>query len=318
MLCLTIWILICNFVNLRFEWIMFVHLFMTIWWICTYYFFYSYCKSNPKSLKYIIGLFSIMFLLYVYFSFASQARIQLNRDMDHAVLNYAYNILVFLPLVLLIKNSTVRSVLLFLGIGTLFLSFKRGPLVILPVMYIAYQFAIPDSRLSLSSKFSRLFVAGFFFCMLFYIVDVISGGFLSNRFTISELQDGSNRAEMWSLALEDISNRDFASLLIGKGSGSSIELLSSGVHNEWLEFIFTYGLIGALIYFFFGVSLFRKYLRLKKRASEFAPIIGVLVAFWSVVGIFSGFCFVHTSFYFFATLGIVDALESRYKQQISI
>ena len=45
-----------------------------------------------------------------------------------------------------------------------------------------------------------------------------------------------------------ILNRNFFEFLIGKGSGSSLSIIGSGVHNEILEMLFSYGVIGLIIY----------------------------------------------------------------------
>lgn len=309
MVALVIWILLCNIMTERMGWVMGVHLFMSIWWICTYYFFYVYCSTNPGSSDYIIAIFSLMLILYLYFSVTSQTRIQLNRDTDHAVLNYAYNILAFVPIVLLIKNKVIRYVLLLLAIGALFFSFKRGPLVILPAMCVFYQLGQSNSKKGTVSRIINLIVILVLFLAVFAIADKASGGFLSSRFSRSELQYGSTRNELWATAIADIRSRDFFTLLIGKGSGSSIELLTSGVHNEWLEFLFSFGIIGVILYFIFGVSLLGKFNKMRKNYSTYAPIMGILTAFFWMVGLFSGFYFVHASFYFFAMLGMIDAFE---------
>lgn len=311
MVLLLLWIILCNLVNHRLDWTMYVHLFLAIWWICSYFYFYVYCRANPNSTTYIIDFFSLMMIMYLYFSFESQTRIQMNRETEHVVLNYAYNILAFIPIILLRKNRITRYFLLFLAISAIFLSFKRGPLVILPGMYLAYHLGLIESKKGVLKQLLKLILAVIVFVITFSAVDSLSGGFLSSRFTASELQYGSTRQELWAMAIEDIADRDLFTFLIGKGSGSSIELLTSGVHNEWLEFLFSFGAIGVVLYFCFGISLVIKFSQMRKKKSIYTPVVGTLVAFFWIVGFFSGFYFVHASFYFFALLGIIDALETR-------
>lgn len=313
MLLLTVWLIICNLVNGRLGWIMYVHLFLSIWWFFSYLFINTYCSINPGAVDYIIDAFSMLLLLYLYFAIVSQSRILDIRETEYVVMNYAYNILAFIPIVLLLKNKTIKYILLGIAIVAIFLSYKRGPLVILPFMYLLYQHGLPNSKKNFIKQLLGLLIAVVLFILVYYIVDTASGGFLSSRFAKSELQYGSSRDELWSTAISDIASRDFFTLLIGKGSGSSIDLLTSGVHNEWLEFLFSFGIIGVTLYFLFGVSLIKKFVKMKKLKSDYAPIMGMLIAFFWIVGLFSGFYFVHASFYFFALLGIIDALDRRKK-----
>ena len=136
---------------------------------------------------------------------------------------------------------------------------------------------------------------------------------MSERFSKEQLEDGSNRNVMWHIAMTDIEQRDFFTLLIGKGSGSSIKLLGSGCHNEWLEFLFSFGVIGVVLYLGFGLALINRYRYLLKVKSIYAPALGVEVIFFWCVGLFSGFYFTHSSLYFFAFLGL---LESLHRQEI--
>lgn len=311
MIGMPIWIFVCSLMN-GISWVMYVHLFLSVWWISSYQYFYRYTLYNPESIDLVKIFFIIVFFFYVYMSVYAQANIALTRDQEHIVLNYAYNIISFVPIFLLFKNKRIRLSLLVIAVVMLFFSYKRGPLLILPIMYFVY---ILSTRNNSSSK-TIVKVLGLLLVVIisFSVADYYSGGYLSSRFSSEELADGSNRSEMWAMAWYDIKNRDLFTLLIGKGSGSSIKLLTSGCHNEWLEFLFSFGVIGVILYFTLGCRLIKRYLTLRKTGSSYAGVYGALVVFFWMVGFFSGFYFVHSSFYYFASLGLIESLV--YKEQL--
>ena len=205
----------------------------------------------------------------------------------------------FIPYCLLIENRKIRFILLGIIFTVLILSFKRGPLVIHPMMYLIYQYSrVHKKKYAFFRLVLQIICFACVFFLVFAFVDKSSGGFLSERFSKEQLEDGSNRNEMWRMAMNDIDQRGFFTLLVGKGSGSSIKLL---------------GIVGVVLYLGLGLALINRYRYLLKVKSVYAPALGVEVIFFWCVGLFSGFYFTHSSFYFFAFLGL---LESLHRQEI--
>lgn len=311
---IPIWLFFRNAFEYSNYWISGVHLFISLWWIATYYYIFKYTSLNPKCIAIIKILFIFILAIYIGVFFYAQASIQQIYGEDNVVLNYSYFIMSFIPYCLLIENRKIRLILLGIIFTVLILSFKRGPLVILPMMYLIYQYSRVHKK---KYAFFRLVLQVICFACVFFLVfafvDKSSGGFLSERFSKEQLEDGSNRNEMWRMAMNDIDQRGFFTLLVGKGSGSSIKLLGSGCHNEWLEFLFSFGIVGVVLYLGLGLALINRYRYLLKVKSVYAPALGVEVIFFWCVGLFSGFYFTHSSFYFFAFLGL---LESLHRQEI--
>lgn len=312
---LTGWILMENLIVNVGGWLQYVHLFLALWWIVSYYYFYSILRNKPRQSIDVRNFFFVMMCLYMGLTvYAYTSMVAIRGDSFKGVLNYAYSVLAFVPFVFLFPKKICNLSLVAI-LGLLVFSMKRGPLIIFPLMYLTYQYASLSIKHKYSTFISRLILFVVFFGIAFYIGDQISDGFLSHRFGKEELQDGSNRRYIYELAFNDIQSRDFITLLLGTGSGSSINLIGTGVHNEWLEFLFTFGLIGVILYFIFGLSILKRYRQYLRRKSPFAPILGTLTVFFWTVGMFSGFYFTHSSFYFFSCLGVIEALEHNRKKE---
>lgn len=312
MVIITGWILFDNYLLGRLSWIAYVHLFMTIWWLVSFTYFTKYLKNNPAS-KYLmlIGFFLIMcmyFVITVYSSISMHEIKDENIVGKILVLNYAYFVLVFFPYTFLYSGKYQKFAVA--GIVALLLfSMKRGPLIIMPLMYLTYVYSQSKLNGQLGRAMLKILQFAIIAGICFYIADNLSEGFLSHRFEKGQLADGSNRSLMWSMAIDAIGSRDFITILTGAGSGSSIELLGSGVHNEWLEFMFSFGAIGVLLYFIFGFRLVGRYNYFMRQKSPYAPLFAMQCTFFWTVGMFSGFYFTHSSFYFFTFLAIIEALN---------
>ena len=143
------------------------------------------------------------------------------------------------------------------------------------------------------------------------LVDKISMGFMSERFSSESLADGSGRTTNRNLALSAINDRDFVNLLIGSGHGSSVDLIGTGVHNEWLEFLFSFGVIGLILYTILGILFLYECIKGVKKRLPYAPHMCMMMGYFYMVSIFSGFYGVYVTYYFFVFMSIVRYLNEK-------
>jgi len=66
---------------------------------------------------------------------------------------------------------------------------------------------------------------------------------------------GSGRLDIWTMAVNVIFSSPNLPLLIGHGYGATVELLHIGGHNDILEIIIDFGIIGLLLYSMFCYHL---------------------------------------------------------------
>jgi len=177
------------------------------------------------------------------------------------VLNIIYNVIALLPwMYILIHKKWYK----WLNIAIIFLTFvslKRGAIVALIVMLLV-QFMYNKSYSIKKIIVSLLTVA--LLITAFNFVNSYSDGFLEARFQGENLTSGSGRTLQYELAMNDIAKRDFFTLTVGNGSNYSIGLVGTGIHNEWLEMLSSYGLIGAFLY----LALFVNMMMMNKRYSN--------------------------------------------------
>lgn len=307
---LLIWVFFVNLYNKRPIWILSVHLFLNSWWLFTYSFNSVYVSKNRDCFKQYLIYYILLYGIYYLINIRARSNIIALTERDIAITGYSYYAVVFLPFMFLIKKNWIKIVLIFSSIVLIISSFKRGPIIILPIMLLTYYYVnYKMGRASFSSFIRLLFV--FLVCFgLFFWVNSITEGALMDRFSAEQLEQGSGRSDMWRMALQDISDRDNLTLLIGKGSGASFELLQTGAHNEWIEFLYSFGLIGVLLYAILCVrfwGVIRYAIRMKYM---YAAELSMMIVFCFISGLFSGFYFQYTSFYFFSFLGIVQGINT--------
>ena len=283
LLALACWIFLENTFYGNFSWHMLIVLNMSILWILSYMFFYFQARKNAAIVYVGVWIFFFIYLVAtVYYFF--HASFTLNRI---PVLNIAYCVLAFLPFIFTRAGSLSRCGAFLLALGPVLLSMKRGAYIALPLMICAENWV---RALTQKDLFKRLFIIVVLIGLLiigFYIADCYSGGFISNRFSYEQLADGSGRKAMYALAWDNILHRSFGTFLIGEGAGGSIQLIGTTVHNEWLEFLFTYGLIGFLLYAYLIYSMFVKLYRVLKTRSSYAPSVIMMCSLYFVLSMIS-------------------------------
>ena len=104
-------------------------------------------------------------------------------------------------------------------------------------------------------------------------------------------------------------------MFFGTGGDSTLKILGVNAHNEWLEFMFCYGIVGVILYLSFILSLVFRYYTLLREGSQYASHWGMLTVYVILVGMFGMFYFAHSSFYVFFFIGL---LESKIEQSFEL
>lgn len=303
---LTLWLFTSNLLNDNFDRGTQLHLMLSVLWIFTYYDIYIH-GMKYKRYNSIALLFSCMMLVYFVVNLYAQSNITSQLGRDFGMTSYAYYLLAIMPFVILIPNKLISRIIFISACLLVIVSLKRGPIITLGLMLISYYVVSNMIGTKLISFKALLFLVVFLVFACYFINDY-TDGFLAYRFSSDEMLGASGRDEMWRQVINTIENRSVFSSLIGFGSGASIKLLGTGVHNEWLEFLLSFGLIGVCLYFTLLLSFIDRVRKLIKIKSPLAPLYSMIICFFIFSGMSDGFYFVYWTFYFFASIGLLEAL----------
>lgn len=205
-----------------------------------------------------------------------------------------------------IKMQLILSIIiLILG----FMSYKRTSILIVFVGFFIYLLAL--SIYSLKFKIKNFFIFCLFVIVILLIFNAFSDRYIERRFISSFSDGGSGRLRIWSSIFDRFISSSTFQKLFGHGYFSvlnPIEGYTHSAHNDFLEILFDYGLIGVLYFQFILFFIFRNiYLYLKKQSNQYlvAPF-GFIFSIWFFMGMFSHLIFypVHNLSYMFF-LGII-------------
>lgn len=298
--------------SLSSSWTAMIFLNYALSWVLISRFGYVYVSQNADAWPLLQRLVALLFVFYVFYVIAGRLAIQSAHPDTDPVLNSIYSVLVFFPWFLVFRDKAKV-----VGIGLIVvltaMSLKRGAILALVLMAFA-SFFVEQLRRERSVRpvFTFLLIAGVAMASVWY-VNHSTEGMLRSRFSEEELRRGSGRSERYGLALRSFGKSPLVTKMIGSGPSSTDDSLGGGAHNEWLEFLLDFGVIGCGFLFVLFVGLFLRVRQLVGRRSRYGAAYIALVTLFAVQSLVSSFYFCQSSIVSFMFLGVVEALAAAEK-----
>lgn len=233
----------------------------------------------------------ILLTFFYYYNYQNNAWIEIQNQN-----NAAYTLLFFAPLLLCCDNRYVRYIVLALtGIALLF-SLKRSGIV--AYMLALASFLFIDIFVNKSSK-NRLMLLIIVVLGLYGLYNVSQfflgerSELLINRFTLLEEGD-SERTQIYNTTIQMIAKNDLVDYVTGHGYGGVAKdsPLKCSAHNDYLEFMYDYGIIGLTLLLLFVIHFIKYVISLIRRKSSYAA-----PAMFALVIILVNSCFSHVFYY---------------------
>lgn len=304
LLTMAVWTFLDNLILGNFygnsRWISLIYLGLLVWWYLAIIFGYNYIANSKHKEKQMTVLIIAMFVYYCYKFIEVAIASNENHD-ETTVLNLIYRVIVFIPILSMMENKWLKNITMAVIFVLTVISMKRGALLVLPVMLFVGSVLDRNRKKNILKTIFSFVIIITFAVAVIQFANNLTGGFLAERFSWESLSTGSNRSEKYSEAIYIISQRNFLQFMLGVGSSPR-----DGIHNEILEFLFTFGFIGLATYIAMFVSMLRKLILLYKEHSAYTAVYGMIFVYMFMVGLYSTALFTHNTFYVMLTLGIVE------------
>lgn len=220
----------------------------------TFYPFYYFAKYSELKASHLVLFFTMMLPVTILMFFTNQANVisESISSKTNVVNNIAYMFVSLLPFVFLIKKKKLISgALLVLIMIFIIQGAKRGAFIagaIGLIMYFYYQIRTIEKRNRIRGYFVAIIVISLlsFFAYRIYM----NNEFLIKRmYSITE-GDSSNRDFIYSTIFNSwYSIKSIWSFIFGYGFAASLDLTGGTyAHNDWLELLSNFGLLGVCLY----------------------------------------------------------------------
>lgn len=212
--------------------------------------------------------------------------------------NVVYYLLMFLPLISMIKSNFLRKILYILQIITVLVSNKRTALIAFVVYWFSYEWMI-NKKITGKKKVCKgigYILIVIILYMAFPLITQKLNITVFNELELSHIAEdgGSNRLYIYGQLWMAQKNSSLLHWVIGSGYNSVLlsKICTDGVlgeavsaHNDFLEVLYDYGIVGLIVYISFFVCIIRKAIEMKRKQYRYAiPFSGsiLLVIFISM------------------------------------
>lgn len=274
-------------------------------------FSYSFCERNSRSENYLVfySFILLVFGFYRYFRLEGVLDI-IGREQGSS--NAFYYALMPLPCVLLSKNNIIKIIGISLSAIVCVLSGKRTAIIAVAfvIFLMIYQNVKTNKKLII-----LLFIA--LMVSLHYYGDFLLERFDYVTMRLQGIQDdgGSGRTDLYSSFLKDdiYDLFSFPEAFIGEGfRGFSRKHIGiEAVHNDYLEMMYSYGILG-FIYMIYMLIYFVKKIKLMKYMPDirnaYCCFLFLFIMYSMTGGVFS---FIYSSIPLYLFIGLS---EHKFKQ----
>lgn len=248
---------------------------------CFLPFFITYYIAKKGTLG--SNIFEIFFyallVLYIIMFGKFQNEISVQYDTENVVNNISYCFVRLIPLLFFVRRKWFVNIIL-LSIITFFVitGAKRGAIItgLLGIcIYIFYLFKLNRNK-SLYSRLAFFFIL--IFCLFYFAEMFFYNEYVVNRFMKLSEGDISERDFIYKKIFSTWFNSpDIFHTLFGFGFISSVKITNSLAHNDWLELLSNFGLVGVFCYLILFLSFARfirnKNLLMNEKFSYFTIIV---------------------------------------------
>lgn len=286
---------------------------------------YFLLRQNKISERLVTSSLLLFFLVAIlsYYGYAQMLKDNFgDRDITN---NIGYYFVSIISIIYLFRRKLWSYVIIILVVFYVFSSAKRGAIVCTLAALLIYYYYI--SFLSKKVTFSKIAALGAYSALL---VVLYAYFFAEDTYTSQRIYESFNNqdklviysgrdaiyASLWQIFI----NSGLFHLLFGYGPDATVNLIGIHAHNDWLEILIDYGLIGSIIYlsFFIATFFYIKKLKTSKYKYMVVTIISVLLlqTFFSMG--FTSLSMSITSFILGCSIGKLDNLNNLFRKKKEI
>ena len=257
--------------------IIFIVFWGAVFYLFYYFSFHDYNTINETNKFYFLLLIPITVLLLT----SNVLRGSMGYKVSQLGNNMVFYLLTLLPWLLVAKRRAIRMVSILFVLAMSVITLKRSAMTssiicTLIVIYVEFIKGNPDKIRAIFVSFLFAFSA---FGLMYY-ANGLNDGAAVERVENLEDDEGSGRLERYKDVLGLLRDEDDrGKIVFGHGYRTVEESLgeSASAHNDFLEVLYDYGIIGLLLFVLFHLSLIKRVIYLKKNESEYAE--GYIVSY---------------------------------------
>lgn len=260
--------------------------------LLTFYPFYYFTRKNILQKKHLIYFLIVMLPIAIMQFILKREQILLDRsdNNENVVSNVAYVFANLIPFVFFIRKRILSFVIMFILVFFTIQGAKRGAIITAGTGLIIYAYY----QMQIVRKKNHIVNYAFTFITVSILIYFTYKVFQSNEYLITRLENmaGGNVSKRDTIYTNIMSgwfnSNNIINLIFGFGFASSLKLSGIGLfaHNDWLELLSNFGLIGIFIYLWVFYAAYRL-IRNPYWTKEEKILMITVVIMWFLTTLFS-------------------------------
>lgn len=232
--------------------------FRCCWGPMSFILFYIVSKESTYMEKYCRIAFLSIFVLASYYNVINVEKILLVRNTEYALSNLVFWSLCSFPFVFLIPKRWAQLILFGVLFIIVVITGKRSVLISILAIALIWFFS---QRKENTHKFRSFIITILFVSASLYVSSHYLGAF--SDFLFGKMGDivedqGSGRLPLYRDVLNSMDSFNIFDWLFGRGMGSITLSGHTNAHNDALQMLYEYGIIGLVLYIIMFVKLFKR------------------------------------------------------------
>lgn len=283
--------------------------FRTVFCPMTFILFYYASLSSDKTEKIAFGGFLLIYVLAYYLNIKNISKYSmLVAGEDTAISNLVYWCLTVVPVLICNKKRWFQMAIIITMLFCVVITGKRSAFISMALIIVVYFLISNKER---KKKLSNTVIIILGSLVAFYVISrYASGSFYGVLDRLNSINDdeGSGRVVLYNDVFDTMGNFNFLDWLLGKGYGSILLSRHTNAHNDALQMLFEYGIIGLVFYVFMLVYALKRLRILKRIKSEYYLGYAISMIIFIVLGLVSNLVVFYSYFAFICAFwGIVEA-----------
>lgn len=277
-------------------------------------YFIGYCISSKLTkATHLSSLWAIPIMViaaYIIQISSALRQIDINDADAIAANNLYFFMLCITPFVFMLKNNTLKNVLLLVSVVFCITTVKRSAFIamaLIVVLYAYYLLFMNKQQIGTSKYiFLLLFICGGYYLVsnnLSSATEVIIG-----RMDSMGEDQGTGRIPLYQDVISNMTYRnDLPAWVVGNGKGSIYATGHTNAHNDALQMLYEFGVVGLFLYFWLIILILKRTIYLfKKKHPLFMPYAASVII-TIMLGLVSNLVVFYSYFAFITALwGIVE------------
>lgn len=197
-----------------------------------------------------------------------------------AAINAIYYVVVLLPYVLIMRNKLLKILGSIIIVLISLVSLKSTAILLVIVVALLFYFSnkkrVSIKTFTLPIVLIIVYVIVSLFLSYFYDIDIYK------TFVLANLQDGGNgRVDIWTDVIRRFQNNSIFEKIFGVGyegvSKTSAMMFNYSAHNDFLEILFDYGIVGLVFFLLTIFELIKELIKMYKCKYEFRVLYAALL-----------------------------------------